>query len=309
MRTRISHWKVVVTAICIAAVFGAALFWYVQKKVEERRLTEDAQSCRVRAERGDAISQYELALLYYQGKGITRDYGEALHWYREAADQGNAKAEYGLGYMYDQGEGVAQDCSEALRLYRKSADAGDERAQYALGLMFYNGRCVTQDHAEAVRWFLKAADQGLARAQYDLGYMYYHGQGVSQDRAEANRWLHKAADQGNQNAQRALGAVLTFWRKLELSIQFFGGILILLSSFLARRGRWGPQMRIALVAGVLCILTAGLSWYGYAHYMVRCLHCGLNSFTVLKWLLDAVVVAILVYFVWPRKRAHEQPSQ
>jgi TPR repeat protein len=303
MRTRLSHWKVVVTAICITAIFGAALFWYARKKAEERRLIEDAQSCRVRAEHGDAISQQELAQLYYQGKGVTRDYGEAFHWYLQSAGQGDARAEYGLGYLYDRGEGISQDCNEALRWYRKSADAGDRRAQYAVGLMFYNGRCVTRDYAEAVPWFRKAADQGLAKAQYDLGYMYDHGQGVSQDRAEGNRWLHKAADQGNQDAQRALGTGLTIGRKLELSIQFFGGIFLLLISFLAwKGGRWGPPMRIALVAGALCILAAGLSWYGYAHYMVRCLHCGLNLFTGLKWTLDAVVVAMLAYFVWPRKR-------
>jgi Sel1 repeat len=72
--------------------------------------------------------------MYYQGKGVPRDYPEAVRWYRKAADQGYAKAQYDLGNMYSQGKGVPQDYAEAARWYRKAADQGDTRAQRILGL-------------------------------------------------------------------------------------------------------------------------------------------------------------------------------
>jgi TPR repeat protein len=265
----------------------------------EKRLADDAQACRVRAEQGDAFSQYTLAMMYHHGKGLPQDYGEAFRWYRKAADQGNVKAQYALGYMNYIGEGVPQNFIEAFNWYHKAADQGYAKAQYALGLSFYNGRGGPQDFVESARWYRKAADQGTAQAQYCLGYMYYYGQGVPQDRTEANRLFHKAADQGDQDAQRFLGTGLTIGRKLELSIQLFGGIFLLLGSLVAKGERWFRQRRLALWAGILCILTAGLSWYGYTQYMIRCLLCGVNWFTVLKWSLDAVVLAMLIYIVRP----------
>lgn len=47
--------------------------------------------------------------------------------------------------------------------------------------------------------------------------------------------------------------------------------------------------------GVLIFFTTGLSWYGYTHYKIRCLSCGLNTFTVFKWLLNLVIIAMLFY--------------
>ena len=44
------------------------------------------------AEQGYAPAQYELAMLYHYGYGVTKDYKEAVRWYRKAAKQGNASA-------------------------------------------------------------------------------------------------------------------------------------------------------------------------------------------------------------------------
>ena len=60
------------------------------------------------------------------------------------------------------------------------------------------------------------------------------------------------------------------------------------------------------MTGILCILAAGLSWYGYAHYMIRNLLYGFNMFTAFKWALDAVLIMLFVYIVRPRKKAVEQ---
>ena len=47
--------------------------------------------------------------MYYKGLGVVQDYHDAFKWTKMAADQGNASAQYNLGLMYDEGKGVRQD--------------------------------------------------------------------------------------------------------------------------------------------------------------------------------------------------------
>jgi TPR repeat protein len=47
--------------------------------------------------------------MYAKGRGVARDYGEAVRWYRMAAEQGDAGAQNNHGIMYALGEGVPQD--------------------------------------------------------------------------------------------------------------------------------------------------------------------------------------------------------
>jgi uncharacterized protein len=44
--------------------------------------------------------------MYANGRGVQKDYAEALKWYRLAADQGLASAQHNLGFMYANGWGV-----------------------------------------------------------------------------------------------------------------------------------------------------------------------------------------------------------
>jgi YD repeat-containing protein len=69
---------------------------------------------------------------------------------------------------------------------------------------------------------------------------------------------------------------LTLWRKLLLSIQFFGGILLMVWFLLPGKSDWRPR-GVSLLTGVLCLFTAGLSWYGYTHYMIWCMTCLVHS--------------------------------
>jgi TPR repeat protein len=42
----------------------------------------------------------QLAVKYTFGKGVLKDYKQAVYWYQKAADQGDAKAQSNLGTMY-----------------------------------------------------------------------------------------------------------------------------------------------------------------------------------------------------------------
>ena len=124
-----------------------------------------AKLMRLAADQGKAKAQYNLGLLYKNGRGVTHDYKEAVKWYRLAADQGNASAQNNLGVAYEQGQCVTQDYKEAVKWYRLSADQGDPLAQSNLGVSYVTGQGVTQDYVRAHMWFNIAASSGNTLAE------------------------------------------------------------------------------------------------------------------------------------------------
>jgi TPR repeat protein len=74
------------------------------------------------AEQGDARSQYNLGLLYENGRGVPKDYKQAFAWYRKAADQGYANAQFNLGVMYANGQGVPKNRVTAYAIWNLSND-------------------------------------------------------------------------------------------------------------------------------------------------------------------------------------------
>ena len=70
------------------------------------------------AEQGMPEAQHALAILYYEGDMIPRNYPEALRWFRAAADQGLPESKFYIGVIYDRGLGVPQDYKEAVRWYK-----------------------------------------------------------------------------------------------------------------------------------------------------------------------------------------------
>ena len=121
------------------------------------------------------------------------DYATAVRLWRPLADAGDATAQYNLGIMYRNGRGVPQDNATAMSWYRKAAEQGDTMAQNNLGFMYDLGQGVPQDNAMAVSWYRKAAEQGEASGQYNLGIMYRTGRGVPHDLVQAHMWFNLAA--------------------------------------------------------------------------------------------------------------------
>ena len=170
----------------------------------------EAEMLRKSAERGNALAQNNLGVMYAEGHGVSRDDAEAVKWLRKSAEQGNSAGEHNLGVMYERGSGVSRDYAETMRLYRKSAEQGDAVSQFSLGFEYAVGVIVTKDPAEAAKWFLKAAEQGNADAQAYLGGMYLTGKGVTKDYAEALKWSRKSAEQGNDDGEFNLGEIYEY---------------------------------------------------------------------------------------------------
>jgi hypothetical protein len=112
---------------------------------------------------------------------------------KERAAAGEAVAQYDLALIYDNGQGVAQDSTEAAAWYRKAAESNVVQAQYRLGYDYFLGRGVPQNYAQSSKWWHKASAQGYAPAEIGLGLSYFAGKGVTASYAESYFWLDIAA--------------------------------------------------------------------------------------------------------------------
>jgi len=153
------------------------------------------------AELGDADAQFNLGVMYAEGRDVPQDYAQAVSWYRRAALQEHAIAQFNLATMYTFGRGVPQDYAQAVSWYRRAAEQGLAAAQFNLGTMHLNGWGVPQDYVQAMSRFRPLAEQGHAGAQYNLGVMYAAGQNVPQNRITAHMWLNLAGMQGYRDAR------------------------------------------------------------------------------------------------------------
>ena len=291
----------IVGVSCLALIFGGAVIWhFVNAELIARRLANNSAACRIRAEQGDAESQFRLGSMYSKGQGVPKDYIEAVRWYRKSAEQGYAKAEYNLSGMYREGQGVPQDYALAERWCRKAAEQGDPKAEDGLGFMYFRGEGTAQDYLEAANWYRKSAEQGYAPAQYDLGYMYYYGYGMSQDRVEANRLFHQAAAQGNEDARRAIGwnkahvpAVSGIVIPLKFLASLFFGVAFLKSGQ-SRRTR--AQIATGLAALLLMSAVAlDLFWYSYVGHLQS--STTLTALYLVRHLLSGAIIAMLAFTV------------
>ena len=91
-----------------------------EHSIDDGPTQEDMIDCHKAAEQGNMISQTRLGEMHYYGKGVPRDYVEAMKWFLKAAEQGHVEAYYTLGCMYEEGKGVAQNHAEAAKWFRKA---------------------------------------------------------------------------------------------------------------------------------------------------------------------------------------------
>ena len=111
------------------------------------------------AERGHRVSQFLLGTQYELGEGVSQDFAEAVHWYKQSA-----RDELGRSYfsMTRPGESVS------LLQFRSETEnprPGLPEAKFAVGRMYYLGRGVEKNDGKARKWFRRAAVVGNQNAE------------------------------------------------------------------------------------------------------------------------------------------------
>ena len=91
---------ILITVCCL--VLSVACNNNKQNESSETKSSETIRNInelKARAEQGVADAQYNLGVCYYNGEGVTKDYAEAVRWWRKAAEQGHADAKRRLNEM------------------------------------------------------------------------------------------------------------------------------------------------------------------------------------------------------------------
>lgn len=91
-------------------------------------LTQAIDACKQQADAGNAQAQYELGVLYYEGKAVPQDLPQALSRFEQASLQGHAEAQYRLGLMFFHGEAVPANNIQAYIVLKMAAVNGAEDA-------------------------------------------------------------------------------------------------------------------------------------------------------------------------------------
>jgi len=168
------------------------------------------------ADAGHAQAKYELAMCYYEGRGTTRDYEQAVDLFKQTCNE-NPKANFYLGLCYVNGFGVKKDAKQGASRMRSAIQqferSDDHECAYLLGMCYLYGLGVDNNEKKAEKWLLKAAKGGFTKAQFELGKYYEFitkRQGPDTWKWEYNymsdaaRWYEEAARHGYAQAKMKL---------------------------------------------------------------------------------------------------------
>jgi TPR repeat protein len=126
-----------------------------------------------------------VAAMYEKGEDLPQSDTDAAKWYRKAVDVGDSQAAVKLAAMFIDGRGVPRDYGQALTLCEGAAKQNYAPGQYCVGYIHLHGLGTQVDPKEAAKWYDLASKGGQTKATMDLAEMYWKGEGVDVNRPEA----------------------------------------------------------------------------------------------------------------------------
>jgi uncharacterized protein len=174
---------------------------------DEGRLKAAAKGFTAAAKRGEALGQYNLAMMNLRRELPGASDAKAWHWLERAAAQKFALAENALGEMVEQGRRGKPNPQAACDWFERAAEHGNGDGALAIATCFYLGRGRAQDMTQAHRWYLDAANAGGVGAQYLVASMFETGLGVEADARLARYWYEVAAKNGDVAAKAKVKAL------------------------------------------------------------------------------------------------------
>ena len=97
---------------------------------------------------GDMVAQCEVGLYYERN----RMYDKAVFWLEKAAEQGYDYAQYQLAINYEKGLGVTKDYEKAAYYFLLSAKQGFKSSMFELATSYEIGRGVEKNLEKAKYW-------------------------------------------------------------------------------------------------------------------------------------------------------------
>ena len=183
---------------------SGGLFAGIREAWSSLRPDDEAQLAQL-AEEGDTRSLLGLAYMRLNPNEARFDPSEAAQLLERAAAAGSPEAQYELAIQYETGKGVSQDEARALELYRQAAAQDYPDALNELGFFHFQGMLgLPQDPQKALTFFERAADLRHPQAMYNFAALIDDGLIPGKGPAEAARYLYQALRIGNPEVLQVL---------------------------------------------------------------------------------------------------------
>ena len=124
-----------------------------------------------------------FAELLAKGRGVPKDLGKALEWYRKAADLGNVYAMYNMGWYLEK----AGNLEKARACYEQAKAENMDSAYWSLGRMYEEGLGVDQDLERAYTLYRDGAKRGNVNCICRLVRCLAQGIGTRQNLSRAQK--------------------------------------------------------------------------------------------------------------------------
>lgn len=196
-----------ITALLAAATAQAAPLADALAAYDAGDLKTAARGFAESARRGEALGQFNLAMMNLRGELPGASDARAWQLLNRAAAQQLAHAENALGEMIEQGRHGRPDARAACGWFERAAQHGNGDGALAIATCYYLGRGRPQDMVQAQHWYLQAATAGDVGAQYIVASMFETGLGVEADARLARYWYEAAARNGDVAARAKLRAL------------------------------------------------------------------------------------------------------
>lgn len=175
-----------------------AMYFYAYALINEKKDDEGLPLYRRSAELGEPRAFFLAGWSYELGRGVEKDARRAAEYYQQALTapiQSKISPANRLGALYYEGRGVERDYAKAFQLLKWAydQDTSSNWGAYYLGACYANGWGTQQDYVQA-RKFLEMVDWDSRNAFYLLGYLYARGLGGPEDIPKGVEYLQKAGD-------------------------------------------------------------------------------------------------------------------
>lgn len=191
------------------------------------------------ADQGNIQAMYQVGQYYESGKGVEKNYAQAMRWYKSAFFTGEKYGAVAVGNLYENGLGVEKNLKKALTWYKRGSAVNEPEARnrvkcvrklinqpairivepprvipppkngcdrgtnlWNLAMRAYRKR----RWERAYKYFKLAAQNGKVRAFRQLADMYYKGEGLpDSDYKKAFQYYKLAAEQKSGYAMHQIG--------------------------------------------------------------------------------------------------------
>lgn len=161
-------------------------------------------------------AMYNMGICLNFGHGIDQNYQMAEHFFKAAADRGDADSQFNLAIYYLKGTAGPKDEKLFLEWLEKAAQQDQENALNLFGDLYRRGEIVGEKNIPlALDYYKRSAEKGFALATINL-MSYYK---LENDRQNAERWFYRFKRLPQEDVEGLLQSLKTTKASLEKSLE------------------------------------------------------------------------------------------